>query len=110
MMTTIAIAPLSVNKAYRGRRFATKELKSYKETLAYLLPKMAVPKGKLIVKYIFGVSSKASDLDNLLKAATDIIANAYGFNDREIFSIYAKKEIVSKGNEFIKFEFNKFIE
>lgn len=103
-MTKISIKPLSVNEAYRGRRFATKELKQYKKDLARLLPKMEVPKGKLMVRYTFGVSSKAADYDNLIKTFQDAMAEKYGFNDNRIYRGLIIKQDVPRGEEFIEFE------
>jgi hypothetical protein len=62
-MYRVPIKPLSVNRSYQGRRFATPELKAYKEQLGYLLPKLTITKDRLKVHYIFGVSSKASEGD-----------------------------------------------
>ena len=70
----IPIKPLTVNRSYQGRRFATPELKAFKQILAYLLPPLMIPKGKLSVKYVFGVSSKASDGDNLIKSFQESVA------------------------------------
>jgi len=103
-MVHIKIKPLSVNQAYRGRRFATSELKTYKEKLSYLLPKMKVGEGKLSVKYIFGLSSKGADGDNLIKAFQDCLSEKYGFNDNKIYSWYIEKVDVKKGDEFVEFE------
>lgn len=103
-MTRINIKPISVNEAYRGRRFATKELKKYKLDLARLLPDMEVPKGKLMVRYTFGVSSKASDWDNLIKAFQDCLAERYGFNDNRIYRGLVIKVDVPRGEEFIEWE------
>ena len=103
-MARLNIKPLSVNAAYRGRRFATKELLKYKEDLALLLPHMEVPKGQLCVRYVFGVSSKASDGDNLIKAFQDCIAERYGFNDKQIYEWHVRKIDVPKGCEFVDFE------
>ncbi len=101
----ISIKPLSINQAYRGRRFSTPELKTYKETLKYLLPKLEIPpKGRLAVKYVFGLSSKGSDGDNLIKAFQDCIAEQYGFNDNRIYRWVVDKEDVAKGEEFIDFD------
>lgn len=102
-MPRIDIKPLSVNKAYRGRRFATKELAEYKKQLNYLLPKLKIPEGKLRVEYIFGVSSKGGDGDNLIKVFQDCIAEKYGFNDNHIYKWLVSKVIVRKGREFISF-------
>jgi Holliday junction resolvase RusA-like endonuclease len=103
-MVTIKIKPLSVNEAYRGRRFATPELRAYKEELAYLLPKKEILGTKLMAKYVFGMSSKASDVDNCIKAFQDTLAEVYGFNDKIIYKIIAEKIDVQKGQEFVQFE------
>jgi Holliday junction resolvase RusA-like endonuclease len=107
-MEQIQIVPLSVNKCYRGRRFATKELLAYKTELAYRLPKMTIPKGKLSVRYIFGVSSKRADADNLVKCLQDSLAKKYGFDDRMIYEITVEKVDVPKGKEYVAFEINPF--
>jgi hypothetical protein len=57
-----------VNRSYQGRRFATPELKAYKVELALRLPRLTIPAGPLAVRYMFGVSSKNSDGDNLIKS------------------------------------------
>lgn len=71
--------------------------------MAFLLPRIAIPKGKLTITYKFGVSSKTSDADNLCKVTTDCIAEQYGFNDRSIYKFVIEKEDVQKGNEYISF-------
>lgn len=103
-MITLKIKPLSLNNAYRGRRFATKELEAYKQSINFLSPKMTVPAGKLKIKYVFGVSSKNADGDNLIKCVQDAIATKYGFNDREIYKWEVEKIDVKKGEEFVCFE------
>lgn len=103
-MSRIDLKPLSLNSAYRGRRFATLELEKYKADLGILLPRIQVPKGKLAVRYIFGVSSKASDGDNLIKVFQDCIAEQYGFNDKSIYEWHVVKVDVPKGKEYIDFE------
>lgn len=103
-MTRINIKPISLNEAYRGRRFSTKELKQFKDDVYIQLPKLIIPKGKLEIHYVFGVSSKRSDGDNLVKAIQDCIANAYGFNDCMIYKWRGEKVDVAKGKEFIEFE------
>src|SRR3990167_2822830 len=103
-MTRIKLKALSVNEAYRGRRFATPELKSYKKLLNHLLPKQNVPRGKLELTVRFGVSSKASDLDNLWHAFLDCLADKYGFNDRMVYKISLEKVDVEKEQEFVEFD------
>ena len=103
-MYIIPLKPLSVNKAYRGRRFATKELQQYKKDLFRLLPKLKVGKGKLGVSYVFGLSSKGADGDNLIKSFQDCLTEAYNFNDNKIYEWKISKDDVKKGNEYISFE------
>jgi Holliday junction resolvase RusA-like endonuclease len=102
-MVYLKIKPLTLNSAYRGRRFTTPALKAYKEEIYYLAPDFKVPKGKLKVKYIFGVSSKNSDGDNLIKCLQDALADKYGFNDKIIYKWEVEKIDVEKGDEFIEF-------
>jgi hypothetical protein len=103
-MIRIGIKPLSVNRSYQGRRFATPELKAYKEALGYLLPPLMIPTGALAVRYEFGVSSKAADGDNLIKSFQDTLCEKYGFNDREIYRWEVEKKIVKKGELYAAFE------
>lgn len=109
-MVKINIKPLSVNRAYNGRRFATDELKSYKEVVWYLLPNIIVPKGRLSISYEFGVSSKGADGDNLIKAIQDILSSKYDFNDNLIYEWSGKKVIVKKGQEYINFAISSYSE
>lgn len=103
-MEHLDIKAISLNQAYRGRRFATSELKKFKEDIFLLLPKCSINiKGKLEVSYIFGISSRGSDGDNLIKAFQDCLAQAYGFNDNIIYKWKVEKVIVSKGEEYIEF-------
>lgn len=107
-MEHIKIKPLSLNSAYRGRRFKTKELENYKTSLSYLLPKLKIKNGKLSVKYIFGVSSKGADGDNLIKCFQDTIAEKYRFNDNKIYKWDVEKIDVKKGQEYIEFEISSY--
>ena len=108
-MIPLKVKPLSVNGAYRGRRFATQELKDYKLELSLRLPKkIVIPEGKLKVVYIFGISSKNGDGDNLIKAFQDCVADKYGFNDKRIYKWDVEKVDVPKGKEFINFDILKW--
>jgi Holliday junction resolvase RusA-like endonuclease len=95
----IQIKPLSMNQAYRGRRFKTPDLKQYQKDLNTLLPKLDIPDGKLEVEYIFGLSSKGSDYDNCIKAFQDCLQDKYGFNDNKIYKATVEKVDVKKGEE-----------
>lgn len=108
-MVRINIKPLSLNKAYRGRRFTTPELSSYKRDIAFQLPKMSIPEGNLSVSYIFGISNKGGDGDNLIKCFQDAVSEYYGFNDNKIYKWIVEKVIVKKGEEFVDFEITSVI-
>lgn len=103
-MHHIPVKPLSLNHAYRGRRFKTPELDRFKRDVALLLPENIIPKGKLAICYRFGVSSKNSDVDNCVKCFQDALADFYEFNDRQIYRITVEKFDVKKGEEFCGFE------
>tara|TARA_R110000851_G_scaffold203395_1_gene355229 strand:- start:48 stop:386 length:339 start_codon:yes stop_codon:yes gene_type:complete len=108
-MNKINIKPLSVNKAWRGRRFKTKDYTQFEKDLLLLLPKdVKVPEGELSLWITYGFSSKGSDIDNPTKMVIDILSKKYGFNDNRIYHLDLTKEIVKKGNEFIKFDFHEY--
>ena len=100
------VKPLSVNVAYRGRKYATPALKTFKEAIWYSLPNCKIDyKGKMLrINYVFGVSSKNADGDNCQKAFQDVIAEKYGFNDRQIYKWNGEKVDVKKGEEYCAFE------
>lgn len=96
---------MSVNNAWRGgRRFRTKKYLQYERDLHIILPKTTEKyKGKLILEIEAGLSNTRQDLDGILKCFIDILAKKYGFNDNQIYEIWATKTIVKKGSEFIAF-------
>jgi Holliday junction resolvase RusA-like endonuclease len=69
----------------------------------YLLPKLELPQGKLKLNIVFGFSNKASDIDNCVKPFLDMLQEAYSFNDKMVYELNVKKEIVPKGLDFIDF-------
>lgn len=107
-MHKIDYKPLTVNQAWQGKRFKTKEYKAYEKALLIILPKrIDIPDGKLRLELEFGVSSKLSDWDNPIKPFQDILQKKYGFNDNRVYEANVKKVDVKKGEEFISFNFEK---
>ena len=101
----IKIKPLSVNDAWKGRRFRTDEYKAYQIHLAILLDPLEINfKARLRLEVVFGFSNRGSDIDNCLKPFIDCLQTSFQFNDNQIYELDVKKEIVKKGNEFINFE------
>jgi len=106
-MIKILIKPLSLNQAYRGRRFKTKELSLYKQAIGLLAPKIPLKSpstGRLEANYRFGMSSKGSDVDNCIKCLQDALAETYGFNDNRIYKLIVEKVDCKKGEEFVEYE------
>ena len=103
-MNKVNIKPLSINKAWQGKRFKTRNYKLYEEELFLILPNINIDNNKkLKIYFIVGYSNKLSDIDNFLKPFIDIMQKKYNFNDRNIYELNIKKEIVEKGHEFVKF-------
>lgn len=98
------IKPLSVNRAWQGKRFKTPEYKSYERELLYTLPQMKVPEPPYKISFVFGFSNMASDVDNCLKPLIDVMQKKYGFNDKDIHELHAEKVKVKKGSEFFEVE------
>lgn len=107
-MIAIKTKPLSINEAWKGRRFKTDKYKAYENFIFYSLPAIKIPTGKLEIYYEFGMSSKGSDVDNCIKSFQDILTKKYGFNDNRIYKLIVEKSDVKKGEEYIIFEINKY--
>lgn len=91
---------LSVNEAWQGRRFKTKNYDAYQKTLLYTLPneEINIIKSYYII-FIFNFSNKLSDWDNPIKPLQDILQKKYGFNDRDVHIALVFKNIVPKKDE-----------
>lgn len=103
MRFKLALKPLSVNKAWQGKRFKTREYKQFERDMMLMLPNVEIDfKGNLRINIDYGFSSSLSDIDNPNKMVLDVLCKKYGFDDRQVFELNNKKEIVKKGSEFIK--------
>jgi Holliday junction resolvase RusA-like endonuclease len=114
-MIKMMIKPMSVNKAWQGKRYKTPAYKQYEKAINYLLP-ASLPnlsakeisqckRLKVVIEY--GFSSPLADIDNPTKLIIDIMQKKYGFNDRRIYEMHLFKKDVKKGQEYIKFEINR---
>ena len=103
----VDIKPLSVNRAWQGRRFKTPEYKAYEQEMLLRLPiadMTEIPDGDLLVCYEFGLSNILADWDNPVKPFQDILQKKYGFSDARIVEAHVKKVKVPKGAEYASFE------
>lgn len=98
------IKPLSVNGAWKGRRFKSDKYKQYEAIVLMMLPKIEIPEPPYKLSLVFGFSNPAADLDNPAKCLIDILQKAYGFNDKHIFELNIRKEITEVNQEFITFK------
>ena len=100
----VEIKPLSVNEAWQGKRFKSKDYQNYeKEVLLKLHPHTFTVKQPIELNLLVGFSNSASDADNIVKPFVDILQKKYGFNDKFIYRLVVEKVIVKKGAEFIEF-------
>jgi Holliday junction resolvase RusA-like endonuclease len=104
----VDIKPLSVNRAWQGKRYKTDAYKRYERDLMLILPSLHVPKGKLELHLTFGFSSKNSDFDNPVKPFVDCLQKKYGFNDKLIKRSVIEVEEVKKGGEYVEFEIKEY--
>jgi Holliday junction resolvase RusA-like endonuclease len=103
------IKPLSINEAYKGRKFKTDKYDKYIHDCLYILPNVKMPEPPYKLTLIFGFSNIKSDLDNGIKPFQDILQKKYNFNDRDVYKLVAEKQKVKKGGEFIFFSLESFI-
>lgn len=104
-MIQIFRKPLSVNEAYRGKKWRTPKYDLFKRDMNFLLPSdYKIPPPPYVIYFEFGLSSSNSDWDNSIKTAQDCIAEKYGFNDRLIKRGVVDVVNVKKGQEYIKFK------
>lgn len=101
---TVKTKPLSVNDAWKGRRYKTDAYKSYESLVTWMLPRVKMPEPPYSVYYEFGFSSRGSDIDNPVKLFQDILVKKYGIKDQDIYEIHVVKKIVKKGDDYIKFK------
>lgn len=103
-MNTILIKPMSVNVAFQGRKFKTKEYKQYEKDLLLMLPNIKLKIQRVSIDIVFGFSNSLCDIDNPLKPFLDVLQKKYNINDRDIYNLNVTKEVIKKGDEFIKYQ------
>lgn len=109
LSSKLEVKPLSVNKAYTGRKRRSVWLKGYTTQVLNNLPEGEIPKGvNLEIILHFGVSSKSSDADNCVKPFLDCLQTKYGFNDNQFYHVDVYKKIVNKGEEYIRWMVKKY--
>lgn len=104
MIINLNIKPLSVNKAWQGKRFKTPEYKKYEIQVLRMLPDIEIKEFKRL-KITYGFSNMMSDIDNPTKLVLDLLQKKYNVNDRDLIYLVLHKEKTKKGEEFIEIDF-----
>ena len=100
---------LSVNAAFQGRRFKTKEHKQYCRDVAILLPKDQRISGFVNVHYKFYlVNWKRTDGGNLEKCLTDILVTAKIIDDDRYIMQYIIEKFPAEQEDWIEVEITEF--
>ena len=110
MKLIIPVKSISVNRAFTGRHFKTRDYIDFERDVCRVLKIAKKPiTGECKVEYTFYVSNyKMVDVDNQIKTTQDIIvALGYIKDDRQIIELVARKKACKKGEEKIIIEINE---
>ena len=104
-MVVIDLKPISVNEAWKGRRFKTDKYKAFRKMVLLQLRPMAIPSDvRLEIHLKYGFTTAGADIDNPTKMILDILSEKFKFNDNRIYRLVIDKDVVGKGNEYFAFE------
>lgn len=100
----IPLKAISTNRLYAGikrrsgvyKGYRTQVLRWLEENCKY---KVEFPKNMVLTMEV-GFSSPLSDASNSIKGIEDVVAEYFGFNDRQIVTIRVDKFLVDKGDEY----------
>lgn len=109
MKLLIDVKPLTVNKAWKGRRYKTADYEKYETDIALLLPYCETPfEGPIEVTYYFHMKNhKLSDWDNPIKPIQDILVKrGYIIDDRYIYAGHGYK--IPDDEEYIEVHIKPF--
>ena len=102
---TFKTKPISANKMFVMRnKHKTADYLKYQNEIRDELMGVLWPFGTDQVSFYVegGVSTRAADLDNLIKPLLDTYQNIFDdFNDSKVYHIELNKKIVPKGEEYI---------
>ena len=93
MQISLDIKPLSVNKAWRGRKYKTNDYLDYETDVYFLLPNNQNVHGVVEIWYTFYLQNhKATDISNLIKLLEDVLVKKGIIDDdRFVYSFHVKK-------------------
>lgn len=101
MKIKLEVNPLSVNKAFQGRRFKTPLYKSFENDVCRMLPVCSTQaiKEEVFVHYVYHIKNYyRADTFNLEKTLSDmLVKRGYILDDRYIRAGYQRKEKTLEG-------------
>lgn len=107
-MITLKINPLSVNKAWQGRRVKTGSYRDYEDMCLWLLNEYSGVHGWVEIKYNFYIKNYLkADVDNFVKPLTDIVVKA-GLIDDDRFIKRMVIEKFKSTKEYVELEIKKY--
>lgn len=106
----VEIKPLSINDAFQGRRFKTKESKQFDMDMATILPRKEMIRGIVEIHYqFFMVNHSMADYDNVIKCFQDnLVKKGYIEDDRKIYRAVIDK-IPSK-EDYVKIIIKEYVQ
>lgn len=98
MILKIDTKPLSVNTAWKGRRFKTKEYKDFeRELLSLLAGQKKIAQGAIELRIRFHMKNhKSSDWDNPIKTLQDVLVKSGVISDDKNVYIGMAQKVPSK--------------
>jgi hypothetical protein len=100
----IPIKAISTNRLYAGVKRRSGVYKGYRAQVLKWLEEncpytVDFPKNMVLTMEV-GFSSPLSDASNAVKGIEDVVAEYFGFNDRQIVTVHIDKYLVDKGSEY----------
>ena len=98
---------MTVNQAWKGRRFRSDLYTVFRTKLLLLLrrlkPRMPKKSIRLFAHYKWGVSNIRTDVDNPTKPFQDVLFDHSGLKDEHVHFLILEKHKTPKGKEYIEF-------
>lgn len=101
------LKPVSVNQAYYKNRARSRLYMDYIDGWQTYLCGHVIPEDidkkdmRFKVTIHVGFGNRASDLDNIVKPTVDIMAQWFGFDDKQVIHLEAFKHVVPRGSDYI---------
>lgn len=99
----LQVPPLSINKAFQGRRFKSDLYTQFEKDVTKILVPCSDPvdKTEMFVHYVYHIKNYGmTDTANMEKVLTDmLVKRGYLLDDRYIRAIYQRKERLQPGED-----------